>query len=166
MTQQVQLAGSGQSLANDIEAKIRTSFAGQGFMTMLGAEISELSPGRCVLTIGYRPEVSQQNGYFHGAAVGALADVAGGYAACSLAPLQDDVLTVEYKLSLYAAATGRQLEAVANVLRSGRLTTCLIEVFDCHSDATRHPCATALQTVTRVAAPESKRAPVASTDPK
>jgi uncharacterized protein (TIGR00369 family) len=157
MTQEDQRAGSGQTLPNDIEAKIRTSFASQGFMAMLGAEISELGLGRCVLTIGYRQEVSQQNGYFHGAAVGALADIAGGYAACSLAPLDDDVLTVEYKLSLYAAA-GRQLEAVARVLRPGRLTTCLIEVFDCHSDATRHPCATALQTVTRVAAPGSKRA--------
>ncbi len=134
----------------EAETRIRASFAGQGLMMLLGAEITEIGPGRCVVALAYRPEVSQHRGLFHGAAIGAIADVAGGFAATSVAPPDADVLTVEYKLSLYAAATGVRLEAAARVLRAGRLTTCLIEVHDVAADGTRRPCATALQTMARI----------------
>lgn len=141
-------------LAPSIAAKVRASFASQQMMTFLGAQLIELDVGRCVLRLAYRPQLSQQHGYFHGGAVGAIADVAGGYAACSMAPADCDVLTVEYKLSLYAPACGTQLEAIGEVLRPGRLTTCLIDVFDIQPDGTRRRCATALQTVTRIARPQ------------
>jgi uncharacterized protein (TIGR00369 family) len=139
---------TGKPLAADVEAKVRASFASQGLMTLLGVEIAELSAGRCVLSLPYRPDLSQQQGFFHGAAIGAIADVAGGYASCSLAPLESEVLTVEYKLSLYAAASGTRIEAVGEVLRPGRLTTCLIDIYDVQADGTRCRCATALQTIT------------------
>lgn len=137
-------------LAPEIDAKVRDSFARQGMMSLLGVRIAELEVGRCVLRLAYRPEIAQQHGYFHGAAIGAIADVAGGYAAATVAPAEDDVLTVEYKLSLYAAAKGAEIEAVGQVLRAGRLTTCLIDVFDIQADGSRLPCATVLQTITRV----------------
>jgi uncharacterized protein (TIGR00369 family) len=114
----------------------------------------ELDAGRCVLGLAYRPELSQQHGYFHGGAIGAIADVAGGYAACSIAPADTDALTVEYKLSIFAPARGKRLEAIGEVLRPGRLTTCLINVFDIQPDGTRYHCATALQTVTRITTPQ------------
>jgi acyl-coenzyme A thioesterase PaaI-like protein len=45
-------------------------------------------------------------------------------------PETSDVLTVEYKLNLVAPATGDHLEAVGNVLKSGRtLSVCRLEVF-------------------------------------
>lgn len=143
----------GTSLDAQVESQVRASFSSQGLMTLLGAQIGELAAGRCVVTLDYRPELSQQQGFFHGAAIGAIADVAGGYAASSMSPVDCDVLTVEYKLSLYAAASGTRLEAVGQVLRPGRLTTCLVEVFDIQADGTKRPCATALQTITRIARP-------------
>lgn len=148
------MTGAAERLDPATEAMIRASFAGQGLMMLLGAEITEVTPGRCVVSLAYRPEVSQHRGLFHGAAIGAIADVAGGFAATSVAPPDTDVLTVEYKLSLYAAATGIRLEAAARVLRPGRLTTCLIDVTDIAPDGTRRPCATALQTMARVTARE------------
>lgn len=140
-------------LAPSIAARVRASFASQQMMTLLGAQLIQLDLGRCVLSLDYRAELSQQHGYFHGAAVGAIADVAGGYAAYSMAPADCDVLTVEYKLSLYAPACGTRLEAIGEVLRPGRLTTCLVDVFDIQRDGPRRRCATALQTVTRIARP-------------
>jgi uncharacterized protein (TIGR00369 family) len=141
-----------EALAPGVAAKLKAMFAAQGMMGLLDAEIIELDEGRCVLGLTYRPELSQQHGYFHGGAIGAIADVAGGYAACTMAPADTDALTVEYKVSLFAPARGPRLEAVGEVLRPGRLTTCLVNVFDIHADGTSRHCATALQTVTRIAA--------------
>lgn len=139
-----------QALAPEIDAKVRSSFARQGMMSFLGVHIAELGVGRCVLRLAHRSELTQQHGYFHGAAVGAIADVAGGYAAATVAALNDEVLTVEYKLSLHSAADGVELEAVGQVLRAGRLTTCLIDVINVRADGSWKGCATALQTITRV----------------
>jgi hypothetical protein len=82
----------------DFARVVRDSFARQGLMSTLGARIVALEPGLCVIEMDYAPGVSQQNGYFHGGAVGAIADSAAGYAAYSLMPAGSDILTVEYKL--------------------------------------------------------------------
>ena len=144
-----------ESLAPDIAADLKIGFASQGMMTLLEVDLIELDVGRCVLGLAYRPALSQQHGYFHGGAIGTIADVAGGYAACSMAPTGTNALTVEYKLSLYAPARGTRLEAVGEVLRPGRLTTCLVNVFDIEPDGTRNRCATALQAVARITRPQT-----------
>jgi uncharacterized protein (TIGR00369 family) len=120
----------------DIEAsealahRIRTSFGRQGLMTLLGAEIIEIAPGRVVIGLARRPEVSQQHGYVHAGAVSAIADSAGGYAGLTMMSGSSDVLTVEYKLNLLAPAIGDTLEAVGTVVKSGRtLSVCRLEVF-------------------------------------
>ena len=80
--------------------------------------------------MNYAPGVSQQNGYFHGGAVGAIADSAAGYAAYSLMPAGSDILTVEYKLNLIRPAVPPTLRAEGRVLRAGRtLTVCRADVF-------------------------------------
>jgi uncharacterized protein (TIGR00369 family) len=77
-----------------------------------------------------RPEVTQQDGYFHAGATSAIADSAGGYAAFTMFPEHTAVLTVEYKINLLVPAVGDHLEAVGTVLKSGRtLTVCRLEVF-------------------------------------
>lgn len=70
-----------------------------------------------------------------------------------MAPAGADALTIEYKLSLFAPARGTRLEAIGEVLRPGRLTTTLVNVFDIQPDGTSHRCATALQTITQITTP-------------
>jgi uncharacterized protein (TIGR00369 family) len=109
--------------------RVRSSFARQGFMRLLGARISRLTPGFCELEVPYRQELSQQHGYFHGGVAATLADVAGGYAAFSLMDATSAVLTVEFKLNLIVAAEGDHLVARGTTLKSGRtLTVCRSEV--------------------------------------
>lgn len=81
------------------EAAIRQSFARQGLMAALGVEMVRLELGRAELRLPHSERISQQQGGFHGGAIGALADVAGGYAAMTLAPEGDEVTTVEYKIN-------------------------------------------------------------------
>ena len=112
------------------EARIRASFARQGLMRHLGAELTEVGAGRVTIELRSRPEVTQQHGYIHAGATSAIADSAGGYAALTLFPADAEVLTVEYKINLLAPAAGDHLAAIGTVVRSGRtLTVCTLEVF-------------------------------------
>lgn len=113
-----------------IEQRIRDSFGRQGLMTHLGASLKEIRRGFVTILMRFRPELSQQHGFFHGGGTSAIADSAGGYAAFTMFPENSSVLTVEYKVNLLNPAQGDVLEAVGKVVKSGRtLTICQLEVF-------------------------------------
>ncbi len=136
----------------DWEARVRSSFERQGAMRHLGASIARLAPGQCTIALPYRPELSQQHGYFHAGISSTVADSAGGYAALTLFPAQTEVVTVEFKINLLAPALGDALVAEAAVVRSGRtLTVCSVEVL-VERDGARACCALMQQTLMRVAA--------------
>ncbi len=101
-------------------ARVRTSFARQGAMRLIGAVLAEVQPGYCAITLVPRPEVAQQHGYVHAGIVGAIADSAGGYAGFTLFPPDASVLTVEFKLNLLAPAAGERLVAEGFVVKPGR----------------------------------------------
>lgn len=114
----------------DFARTVRESFARQGLMTTLGARIVTIEPGVCVIEMGYAPGVSQQQGFFHGGAIGAIADSAAGYAAYSLMPAGVEILTVEYKLNLVRPAVPPTLRAEGRVLRPGKtLSVCRADVY-------------------------------------
>jgi len=113
-----------------VEQRIRDSFGRQGLMTHLGASLKEIRRGLVSILMPFRPELSQQHGFFHGGGTSAIADSAGGYAAFTMFPENSSVLTVEYKVNLLNPAQGDALEAVGRVVKSGKtLTICQLEVF-------------------------------------
>lgn len=101
-------------------AEIRGSFAAQGLMRSLGAELVALAPGRVSVAAPIRPESGQQHGFAHAGLSFALGDSAAGYAALSLMPEGAEVLTVEMKINLLAPASGARLVATGSVIRAGR----------------------------------------------
>ncbi|AHV94436.1 PaaI family thioesterase [Bordetella holmesii] len=110
--------------------RVRHSFDRQGLMRHLGATLTEVGHGCVRIRMPFRPELTQQHGYFHAGATSAIADTAGGYAGYTLFPEGSSVLTIEFKINLVAPARGDCLEAVGKVLRHGRsLTICQMEVF-------------------------------------
>lgn len=113
----------------DYEAVVRASFERQGVMRLFRAALATVEPGHVVITVPYGPDVTQQQGFFHGAVMGAIGDTAGGYAALTLAPAGIEVLTIEYKINFVRPGRGLRLEADGRVLRAGRsVTTCRIDV--------------------------------------
>jgi uncharacterized protein (TIGR00369 family) len=131
----------------DYERRVRDSFARQGLMRHLGAELTSLSPGHAEIRAAYRRELTQQHGYFHAGVSGAIADSACGYAAYTLMPRDATVLTVEYKINLLAPAEGDALIARASVVRSGKtLKICTADVY-AFKNGTENHCATVLATV-------------------
>jgi len=100
--------------------RVRASFARQGAMRLIGAELVDVAPGYCAIALVPRAEIAQQHGYVHAGIVSAIVDSAGGYAGFTLFPLNASVLTVEYKLNLLAPATGERLIAEGFVVKPGR----------------------------------------------
>lgn len=130
----------------DFESRVRDSFARQSFMATVGAELVRVAPGETEIRVAYRADLCQQHGLFHGGLVGTIADNAGGYAAFTLMPAENSVLTVEYKLNLMAPALGEALIARARVVRPGRrITVCHADVYVLDG-ADEKLCATALGT--------------------
>jgi uncharacterized protein (TIGR00369 family) len=134
----------------DYADTVRASFARQGLMTTLGARIVAIEPGFCAIEMAYAPAVSQQQGFFHGGAIGAIADTAAGYAAYSLMPAGSEILTVEYKLNLVRAALPPMLRAEGRVLRAGKtLTVCRADIYH-QRDGSRETCALLQSTLMRM----------------
>ena len=84
-------------------SRIDSSLQRQGMLRQLGVRLLRVALGEVELAMPYSDRVTQQQGGFHGGAMGTLADVAGGYAALTVAPEGMEVTTVEYKINFLAA---------------------------------------------------------------
>lgn len=136
----------------DVRARVQDSFDRRGLMAHLGARLSHVSPGLVHIVLPARPEVTQQNGYFHAGATSAIADTAGGYAAYTLFAPDTSVLTIEFKINSLASALGDHIEAVGTVLKPGRtLTVCRLDIFAV-TDTARTLVAAGQQTLIQLAA--------------
>ena len=68
------------------ETKVRDSFDRQGYMRYLDGRLPRAEPGLVEIKMPFRPELTQQHGFFHAGATSSIADTAGGYAGFSLFP--------------------------------------------------------------------------------
>ena len=105
---------------NDIEARVRNSFARQTMMQTLGAQIASIAPGRVTITAPILPTVLQQQGAGHAGLAFSIGDSAAGYSALSLMPEDVEVMTVEMKINLMSPSLGDRLVAEGRVIRPGR----------------------------------------------
>ena len=111
--------------------RVHDSFARQGVMHTLGATLEVADPGRVVIVMAHKPELTQQIGYFHAGIMSTIADNAGGYAALTLTSAGKEVLTVEYKINFLVPGKGEALIARGQVLKAGRtLIVCRSDVFN------------------------------------
>ncbi|HXD04446.1 MAG TPA: PaaI family thioesterase [Burkholderiaceae bacterium] len=138
-------------LGADVQSAVRESFSRQGLMRHLGAELQSLGRGHACLRLAHSERVTQQQGGFHGGAIGALADIAGGYAAMTVVEPGTEVTTVEYKINFLAAFTDGTLEARGRVVRAGRrIIVTAAEVVHVDGQGRETPCAVMQQTIAPV----------------
>lgn len=133
--------------------RVQDSLGRQGMMVHLQARLLRVEPGLVEIALPYSERVTQQQDGFHGGAMGALADIAGGYAALTVAPEGLEVTTVEYKINFLAAFQGGELRAVGRVVRAGRrIIVTTAEVLHVADDGKQSPCAVMQQTISTVPA--------------
>ena len=110
-----------------------------------------MEPGLVELALPYSDKVTQQQDGFHGGAMGALADIAGGYAGLTVAADGMEVTTVEYKINFLAAFQGGELRATGRVVKAGRrIIVTAAEVAHVDADGKNSPCAVMQQTLVSV----------------
>jgi uncharacterized protein (TIGR00369 family) len=131
--------------------RVNESFLRQGMMQHLGVRILRIRNGEVEFALPMSDKVTQQQGAFHGGALGALADISCGYAALTVAPEGMEVTTVEYKINFTSAAVGEEVVCIGKVLKAGRtLTITQAELFDV-KDGTRKLCGLMQATLIAVA---------------
>lgn len=139
------------SAPSELFQRIEASFLRQGMMQHLGARLVRVEPGLCVVALPYSERVTQQQDGFHGGAMGALADIAGGYAGLTVAPADAEVTTVEYKINFLAAFKGGELQATGKVSKAGkRIIVTTAEVVHIDTEGKQSLCALMQQTLVPV----------------
>ena len=131
--------------------RVAQSLARQGMMTHLGVRLLAVSQGHVELALTYSDKLTQQQGGFHGGAIGALADIAGGYAALTVAPEGMEVVTIEYKINFLNSLQGGEIRAIGKVIKAGRrviVTSAEVVHLDANGKST--PCAVMQQTIAPV----------------
>ena len=118
--------------------EVEDSFTRQPIMTLIGARLSLVEAGVVEITLPYRADLAQQNGYLHAGIVTTIADSACGYAAYTLMPAGSNVLSVEFKLNLLRPAQGETFVTRAEVIKAGKtLTVVRADVFTMNGNKER-----------------------------
>ena len=104
----------------DALLRVRESFALQGAMHTLGAQITHLEAGAVDISFDWAQGLTQQHGFIHAGILSAALDSACGYAGFSLMPQDAGVLTSEFKSNLLAPAKGQRFRCEGRVLKPGR----------------------------------------------
>jgi uncharacterized protein (TIGR00369 family) len=128
-----------------IAARIHANVGRQGFMNLVGAELSGLARGVCTLAVERRPELLQQHGFFHGGVTAFLVDNATTIAAAT--SRGQPALTAEYKLNLLSPAAGERLICRARVIKPGRQVAVVAADVFCLTDGVEKHTATALASI-------------------
>ena len=130
--------------------RVRTSFARQGIMTTIGAQLVRVAPGEVEIEFPFDLALSQHNGYIHAGVMTTVVDSACGYAAHTLMPAESDVLSIEYKVNFMSPAVGERFRCVGRVVKAGRtITVCTGDVIAV-SDGKEKVVATMLATMIAV----------------
>ena len=105
------------------------------FHKLLGLEFTRLEPGVVEAEIAFAPKLEQQNGYLHGGVTSAICDMVSGFASYTLVEQDQQVFTVECKVSYYNPGIGDRFYARGWVDKAGkRFHFCASEIYYLRGD--------------------------------
>ncbi|MBL0371811.1 PaaI family thioesterase [Rhizobium sp. KVB221] len=86
--------------------RIEASFAHQGAMTLIGAELTRIQQGIVEIELPYNVALTQQHGFLHAGVIAAALDSACTYAAYTMIDADVSILTIEFKVNLMSPGKG------------------------------------------------------------
>lgn len=136
---------------SDLWKRVQDSLDRQGMMRHLDVRLLRVEKGLVELALPYSDKVTQQQGGFHGGAMGALADIAAGYAGLTVIADDMEVTTVEYKINFLTAFRHGELRATGHVVKAGRrIIVTTAEVRHVDAEGKQNLCAIMQQTLAPV----------------
>lgn len=92
--------------AGDFRERIQESFAHQGAMQLIGAELTLIRHGCVEIELPYSASLTQQHGFLHAGVIAAALDSACTYAAYTMIEPDVSILTIEFKVNLMSPGKG------------------------------------------------------------
>jgi uncharacterized protein (TIGR00369 family) len=118
------------------ESRVRHIFDNASFVRDLGMELTLIEDGACETVLIPSTRHEQQHGFVHAAVLATMADHTAGCAARSAIGLDEDVITIEFKINFLRPAVADRLRCRSEVLRAGKkVAVCESEVFAEKDDA-------------------------------
>jgi uncharacterized protein (TIGR00369 family) len=90
----------------DFRERIKGSFAQQGAMALIGAELALIQQGIVEIELPFNPNLTQQHGFLHAGVIAAALDSACTYAAYTMIDPDVSILTIEFKVNLMSPGKG------------------------------------------------------------
>lgn len=101
------------------------------FLEHIGGKLDRYEKGHAEVELSTMPYHLQHLGFIHGGVISTLMDNTGWYAAVSNLPEGFTSVTMEIKINYLKPASGRDLRAIADVIRQGKKTSFVkIELYD------------------------------------
>src|ERR1700731_2572331 len=119
-----------------LKDQVRHIFDSANFVRDLGMQLTRIEDEYCETILIPTERHRQQHGLIHAGVMATMADHTSGCAAGGAVGLDQDVVSVEFKINFLRPAIADRLRCRARVLRAGKmLVVCEAEVFaEKHSD--------------------------------
>ncbi|MBN1212301.1 MAG: PaaI family thioesterase [candidate division Zixibacteria bacterium] len=116
---------------NNYREAVRALFESIPIHNFLDITLDEIEPGFVSAYLPKRPELLQQHGYFQAGALVTLADAVAGAAAYSLMNESENLLSVNFAVSLLRPAKADKIRGEGRVIKAGkRLYFCEAVLFN------------------------------------
>jgi uncharacterized protein (TIGR00369 family) len=90
----------------DFRERIKDSFALQGAMETIGAELARVEHRLIEIEVPFDPKLTQQHGILHAGIIATALDTACTYAAYTIIEPEASILTIEFKVNLMSPGRG------------------------------------------------------------
>ncbi|MCJ7995148.1 PaaI family thioesterase [Rhizobium cremeum] len=102
-----------------VSERISQSFARQGAMRTLGAELTRISQGVVEIELPFDEKLTQQHGILHAGVISAALDSACNYAAYTVIDAEAAMLTIEFKVNLMSPGRGERFLFRGEITKPG-----------------------------------------------
>ncbi|MBB4009574.1 uncharacterized protein (TIGR00369 family) [Rhizobium taibaishanense] len=109
----------GSQMDAEIQQRIEASFARQGAMQTMGAELTRVSHKLVEIELPFHEKLTQQHGFLHAGVISAALDTACGYAAYTVIEPDTSVLTIEFKVNMMSPGRGERFLFRGEIIKPG-----------------------------------------------
>lgn len=104
---------------DDVQTRIKASFARQGAMQTIGAELTQIGHKMVEIELSFHDKLTQQHGFLHAGVISAALDTACSYAAYTVIANDASLLTIEFKVNMMSPGRGERFLFRGEITKPG-----------------------------------------------